>query len=44
MEFLQNLQEDHSIVGGRRITVTDEIIAEVIGLRAAGPVWTLKKE
>lgn len=44
MEFLQNLQENHSTIGGRRIMVTNKIIAEVTGLPAAGPVWTLKKE
>jgi len=44
LEFLQNLQENHSIVRGRWIVVTDEIIAEVSGLPLAGPVWTLKKE
>ena len=44
MEFLQNLQDDHSTVRGKRIAVTDDIIAEVSGLPATGPVWTLKKE
>jgi hypothetical protein len=44
LEFLQNLQENYSIVGGKRIAVTEDIIAEVSGLPAAGPVWTLKKE
>jgi len=44
LEFLQNLQEDHSIVRGKRIAVTDDIIAEVSGLPGVGPVWTLKKE
>ena len=44
MEFLQNLQEDHSIVGGKQITVMEEIIAEVTGLPASGPVWKTKKE
>lgn len=43
MEFLQNLQEEHSIVGGKQIMVTEEIIAEVTGLPALGPVWTIKK-
>ena len=41
IEFLQNLQEDYSTVRGRHMAVTDEIIAEVLGLP---PVWTLKKE
>ena len=41
---MQNLQEYHSTVRGRHIAITDEIIAEVSGLLAAGPVWTLKKE
>jgi len=44
MEFLQNLQDDHSTVRGKRIAVTDDIIAEVSGLPATRPVWTLKKE
>ena len=38
------MQEYHSIVRGRHIAVTNDIIAEVSGLPAAGPVWTLKKE
>lgn len=44
IEFLQNLQENHSIVRGRHIAVTDEIIAEVSGLAATRPVWMLNKE
>jgi len=44
IEFLQNLQEYHSTERGRHITVTDDIIAEVSGLPATGPVWTLKNE
>ena len=44
IEFLQNLQDDHSIVRGKRIAVTDAIFAEVSGLPATGPVWTFKKE
>ena len=44
MEFLQNLQENHSIVGGRRIGVTEDIIAEASGLPAVGARWKLKKE
>ena len=40
IEFLQNLLEDHSMVRGRQIIVTDAIIAEVLGLQAVGPVWT----
>jgi len=44
IEFLQNLQEDHSTVRGRHIAVTNDIIAEVLGLPAARPVWMLKKE
>jgi len=44
MELLQNLQEDYSIVMGRQIAVTDDIIAEVSGLPATRPVWTQKKE
>jgi len=38
------LQEDHSTVRERHIAITDDIIAEVSGLPAAGPMWTLKKE
>ena len=41
MEFLRNLQEDHSIVRGKHIAVTDAIIAEVSGLPATGPVLSL---
>ena len=44
MEFLQNLQEEHSVVGGKQIAVTKEIIAEVTGLPDLGPIWTTKKE
>ena len=44
LEFLQNLQEDYSTVRGRRIAVTDDVIAEVSGLPTIGPVWTLRKE
>ena len=44
LEFLQNLQEDYSTVRERRILVTDDVIAEVSGLPATRPVWTLKKE
>lgn len=43
-EFLQNLQEEYSTVRGKRIAVTNDIIAKVIGLPATGPVWTIKKE
>ena len=43
-EFLQNLQEEHSTIRGKRIEVTDDIIAKVTGLPAIGPVWTIKKE
>jgi len=42
IKFLQNLQEYHSIVRGRYIAVTDDVIAEVSGLPATGPMWTLK--
>jgi len=41
--FLQNLQEDHSMLRGRKIAVTNTIIAEVSGLPTTGPVWTLTK-
>ena len=37
-EFLLNLQEGSSIVRGRQIAVTDEIIAEVSGIPAQGTV------
>jgi len=43
IEFLQNLQEHHSMVRGRQIVVTDDIISEVLGLPATRPVWILKK-
>ena len=43
-EFLQNLQEEHSIIRGKRIEVTDDIIEKVTGLPAIGPIWTIKKE
>ena len=44
LKFLQNLQENHSIVGGKQIEVTEDIIAETSGLPAVGPRWELKKE
>ena len=44
MEFLQNLQEEHSMVGGKQIAVTKEIIAEVTRLPDLGPIWMKKKE
>jgi len=44
IEFLQNLQEDHSIIRRKCIAITDDIIAEVSGLPATGPIWMLKKE
>ena len=43
IEFLQNLQEDHSMARGRQIAVTDAIISEFLGLPTVGLVWTLKK-
>lgn len=43
IEFLQNLQGDHSIVRGRQITMIDTIIVEVSRLPAVGPLWTHKK-
>ena len=40
IEFLQNLQEHHSMVRGRQIAVTNDIIAEVSGLPADEPqIW-----
>jgi len=44
IEFLQNLQENHFAVRGKHIVVSDDVIAEVSGLPATGPIWTLKKE
>lgn len=44
IEFLQNLQETHSTVRGKHITVTDDVIAKASGLPATRLVWTLKKE
>ena len=44
IELLQNLQEYHSMVRGRHIAVTDDIIVEVLGLPTTRPVLTLKKE
>ena len=41
---MQNLQEYHSTVRRRHIAVIDDIIAEVSGLPATGPMWTLKNE
>jgi len=43
IKFLQNLQDDLSIVRGRLIVVSDIVIAEVSGLPAVGPIWTHKK-
>ena len=42
-EFLLNLQEGSSIVRGRNIAVSDEIIAEVSGIPVQGTTWTQKK-
>jgi len=44
IDFLQNVQEHHSMVRGRQIAVTYDIIVEVLGLLATRPMWTLKKE
>ena len=41
-EFLQNLQEGFSIVRGRQITLSDEIIAEVSGIPVQGTIWMQK--
>lgn len=43
IKFLQNLQEDHSIVRGGQIIVTNTVIAKVSRLPVVGPVWTHKK-
>lgn len=44
LEFLQNLQENYSVVGGKRIEVTEDIITEVSVLPAVAPKWGPKKE
>lgn len=43
IKLLQNLQNEHSTIRGRKITVADAIIAKVSGLPAVGPIWTHKK-
>lgn len=42
MEFLQHLQNEESMVKGRRIIVTDAVIAKVSGLLAEGTIWSQK--
>jgi hypothetical protein len=36
LQFAQNLQEDHSVVAGVRISITKDDIAEVLGLPIDG--------
>jgi hypothetical protein len=43
LQFAQNLQEDHSIVQGVRIPVTEEDIAQVSGLPTNGIRWFSRK-
>lgn len=42
LEFLQNLQNGHTMVKFRNITVSKAIISEVTGLLAEGTRWTDK--
>lgn len=42
LEFLQNLQNDGTIVRGMDTTVFEAIIAEVTGLLVEGTKWTDK--
>jgi hypothetical protein len=39
LQFSHNLQEDHSIVQGVRIPVTEDDIAQVLGLPVTGIRW-----
>jgi hypothetical protein len=43
LEFAQNLEIDHSRVGGIRVEVTEETIEEVIGLPRTGTQWFCQK-
>jgi hypothetical protein len=43
LQFAQNLQEDHSMVQGVRIPVTEEDIAQVSGLPINGIRWFSRK-
>jgi len=42
IEFLQHLKNGQSMVRGRRIIVSDAVIAEVSGMLAKGEVWSKK--
>jgi len=44
LEFALTLNEDHSIVRGVRISVTEEDIAEVLGLPANDTRWFNRKQ
>ena len=44
LEFAQNFQENHSIVQGVRISVTEEDIAQVLGLPVTGAHWFSRKQ
>jgi hypothetical protein len=43
LQFAQNLQEDHSIVQGVRIPITEDDIAQVSGLPITGVRWFSRK-
>jgi hypothetical protein len=43
LQFAQNLEEDHSIVQGVQIPVTEEDIAQVSGLPVIGIRWFSRK-
>lgn len=43
IKFLQNLQNGQSMIRGRKITVSDAVIAEVSGLPVEGPVWATER-
>ena len=42
IEFLQHLQNGQSLVRGRRITISDTVIAKVSGLLVEGTIWPKK--
>ena len=44
LDFAQNFQEDHSIVQGVRISVTEEDVAQVLGLPVIGARWFSRKQ
>ena len=43
LQFARNLQEDYSIVQGVRIPVTEDDIAQVLGLPITGICWFSRK-